>query len=229
MPKTWAHPPSQREYPSAQGALEYWANVIPRWLIAVPALLVVTAMCGCAGGDEGSSAGDATATPSTIATPATAAATTAVAPSGSSSSTSTDAAGQQMCDSLKGIEAAGGATPADLAAAGEVGAESSNPDISGPARLLAAYAAAAVAGNRAGDLRGMVQDLLAACRENGYTQLAPKAGPWTALPPGNPPRLQTPRSPNPPADPGQLSSRASEATWWRRPQRPPGSSASLAG
>jgi hypothetical protein len=33
---------------------------------------------------------------------------------------------------------------------------------------LAAYAAAAVAGNQADDLSGMVQDLLAACRENGY-------------------------------------------------------------
>ncbi|MEO3927783.1 hypothetical protein ABGB07_28530 [Micromonosporaceae bacterium B7E4] len=142
--------------------------MIPRWLIAVPALLVVTAMCGCAGGDEGSSAGDATASSSTVATPATTAATTAVVPSRPPSSTSTDAAGKQMCGSLKAIEAAGGATPADLAAAGEVGAESSNPDISRQARLLAAYAAAAVAGNQAGDLRGMVQDLLAACRENGY-------------------------------------------------------------
>lgn len=73
-----------------------------------------------------------------------------------------------MCDSLKAIEAAGGATPADLAAAGEVGAKSSNPDISRQAQLLAAYAAVAVAGNQAGDLSGMVQDLLAACRENGY-------------------------------------------------------------
>jgi hypothetical protein len=64
--------------------------------------------------------------------------------------------------------AAGGATPADLAAAGEAGAESSNPEISRQAQLLAAYAAAAAAGNQAGDLRGMVQDLLATCRENGY-------------------------------------------------------------
>jgi hypothetical protein len=98
--------------------------------------------------------------------PSTAAAT-APAPS-QTSSTSADTAGQQVCDSLKKIEAAGGATPADLAAAGEVGAESSTPDISRQAQLLAAYAAAAAAGNRAGDLRGMVQDLLAACRENGY-------------------------------------------------------------
>lgn len=58
---------------------------------------------------------------------------------------------------------AGGATPSDLADAGEVGAKSSNPDISRQALLLAAYAAAAVAGNRAGDLSGMIQDLLAAC------------------------------------------------------------------
>ena len=125
-------------------------------------------MCGCAGGDEGSSAGESTASPSTVATPATGAATTTAVPSQSSSSTSTDAAGQQMCDSLKAIEAAGGATPSDLAAAGEVGGKSSNPDISRQAQLLAAYAAAAVAGNQAGDLSGMVQDLLAACRENGY-------------------------------------------------------------
>ncbi|MGN9907451.1 hypothetical protein ACTMTJ_07815 [Phytohabitans sp. LJ34] len=102
-----------------------------------------------------------------MATPATAAATTPALPS-ESSSTSTDAAGQQMCDSLKAIEAAGGATPADLAAAGEVGTQSSNPDISRQAQLLAAYAAAAAVGNQAGDLRGMVQDLLAACREGGY-------------------------------------------------------------
>lgn len=67
-----------------------------------------------------------------------------------------------MCDSLKKIEAAGGAIPADLAAAGGVGAKSSNPDINRQAQLLATYAAAAAAGNRAGDLRRMVQDLLAA-------------------------------------------------------------------
>lgn len=125
-------------------------------------------MGGCLGGDEGSSAGTATASPSTVATPATAAPTTAAAPSESSPSTATDAAGRQMCKSLKAIEAVGGATPADLAAAGELGAKSSNPDISGQARLLAAYAAAAAAGNRAGDLSGMVQDLLAVCRSNGY-------------------------------------------------------------
>jgi hypothetical protein len=136
------------------------ATVIPRWLIVVPALVVVTAMGGCTGGDEGSPAGEATASPSTVTTPAVS--------SQSSSSTSTDAAGQQMCDSLKAIEAARGATPADLAAAGEAGAESSNPDISRQAQLLAAYAAAAVAGNQAGDLSGMVRDLLTACRENGY-------------------------------------------------------------
>jgi hypothetical protein len=143
-------------------------TVIPRWLIVVPALVVVTALGGCAGGDEGSSAGEATTSPSTVATPATAAATTTAVPGESSTSTSADTAGQQMCDSLKAIEAAGGATPADLAAAGEVGSESSDPDISRQARLLAAYAAAAAAGNQAGDLRGMVQDLLAACRQNGY-------------------------------------------------------------
>jgi hypothetical protein len=33
---------------------------------------------------------------------------------------------------------------------------------------LAAYAAAAAAGNQSGDLRGMFQNLLAACRANGY-------------------------------------------------------------
>ena len=143
----------------AQGTL---GHVMSRWLIVLPALVAATVMCGCAGGDEGSSAGLATASPGTVATSATA------VPSESASSTSTDAAGQQMCDSLKAIEAAGGATPADLAAAGEVGAKSSNPDISRQAQLLAAYAAAAALGNQAGDLSGMVQDLLAACRENGY-------------------------------------------------------------
>lgn len=131
-------------------------------------------MSGCAGGDEGSSAGKATASPNTIATPDTA---TAIAgATETSSSTSADTAGQRLCDSLKAIEAAGGATPADLAAAGEVGVESSNPDISREAQLLAAYAAAASVGIQAGgdqaqyvpQLSRMVQDLLAACRENGY-------------------------------------------------------------
>jgi hypothetical protein len=140
-----------------------------RWL-AVPALTswAVAALGGCAASDDEPAVASAAAPPST-------AVTTAVR-SQPPSSAGPDPA-RQVCDAMKTIQANGYRTsPQELYTAGELGGRSSNADISREAQLLADYAAMTSTAIGAGgdpaqhmrQLGGMVQDLTATCRENGY-------------------------------------------------------------